>query len=182
MKTPVVILVLLMLLAWNQKQEKTFESADPGAVNEAEETSAILKTIDEETSSFYKRDYLAWKKYFVEDNYAFQGWNNGDGTFDASVGWPDIDNRISDYIKNHPLAKGQSTSHPRVERRNMVIKFLSDDIAYLVWDQYNGDQENKFFTLSKDQRIMKKENGNWKIVNMTSFWDYKNKIPMEGFK
>ena len=179
MKTPVVILAFLMLLAWKQKQENP---PSPGNINEAEETSAIIRTIDEETSSFYKRDYIGWKKYFVDGNYAFQGWNNGDGTFDASVGWPEIDKRISDYIKNHPLATGQSTSHPRVERRNMVIKFLSEDLAYLVWDQYNGDQENKFFTLSKDQRIMKKENGKWKIVNITAFWNYKNKIPMEGFK
>jgi hypothetical protein len=182
MKTTVVLPAFLLLLSFHPKQEKLIETPSPVAFNAEAEKAAILQTIEDETNSFYRRDYASWKKFWVSGDYAFQGWNNGDGTFDASVGWTAIDKRIADYIKNHPLAQGQTTSHPRVERRNMVIQFLSDDLAYLVWDQYNGDMENKFFTLSKDQRIMKKENGGWKIVNITSFWDYKNKIPMEGFK
>ena len=148
MKTPVVLLAFLMLFSFHPKQEKLIVSPSPVALNAEDEKAAILQTIEDETNSFYRRDYASWKKFWVSGDYAFQGWNNGDGTFDASVGWTAIDKRIADYIKNHPLAQGQTSSHPRVERKNMVVQFLSDDLAYLVWDQYNGDLENKFFTLS----------------------------------
>jgi hypothetical protein len=69
--------------------------------------------------------------------------------------------------------------YPRVERRNMVIKFFSDKLAWLVWNQYNSDQDNKWFRHSKDQRIMEKVNGQWKIANVSAYWDYNSKIPVD---
>lgn len=168
----------IYLLSCQQQDNKVSESTKP-VFDEGAEKEAILKTIEGETDGFYRRDYEAWKKYFIQKDYAFQAWNNGDGSFDASVGWSDIDNRIGNYIKNNPVKPGE-TVHPKVDRRNMVIHFFSENLAYLVWDQYNSDEEMKSFTLSKDQRIMEKENGQWKIVNVSSFWNYKNKISADS--
>jgi hypothetical protein len=138
-----------------------------------------MKTITAETEAFYSGDYDGWKQNFIKTPYAFQGWNNADGTFDASTGWDAIDKRIGDYIKTHPVKEGESM-YPKVERRNMVVKFFSDSTAYLAWDQYNSDQQNKTYTYSKDQRIMQKEGGQWKIANVSAFWDYKKKIPIDS--
>lgn len=179
MKKIVLSFTFLLFLACNQTEQK--EVATAAAFNEEVEKAAIMKTIENETSSFYKRDYEGWKQNFVQKDYAFQGWNNGDGTFDASVGWQEIDKRIAEYIKNNPVKAGGS-SHPLVERRNMAVTFFTDSLAFLVWDQYNADEENKFFTLSKDQRIMEKENGQWKIVNVSSFWNYKSKIAVDSLQ
>lgn len=150
------------------------------AFDEGVEKAAILKTIEAETDAFYKRDYSRWKQQFIQAPYAFQGWSNADGTFDASTGWEAIDKRIGDYMKTHPLQKGETAGHPRVERRNITVQFFSPDLAYLVWDQYNGDSNGKQFTWSKDQRLVQKEDNEWKIANVSSFWDYKKKIPVDS--
>ena len=41
----------------------------------------------------------------------------------------------------------------------MVVKFFSENLAYLVWDQHISDKDGKIFLLSKDHRIMEKING-----------------------
>ncbi len=181
MKKIVLSCATLLILSCNQTEQKEIVSAPTASFNEDAEKAAIMKTIESETSSFYKRDYDGWKQNFIQKEYAFQGWSNSDGSFDASVGWRAIDQRIGEYIKNNPVKEGESV-HPRVERRNMLVTFLADNVAYLVWDQYNGDKENKVFTVSKDQRIMEKENGQWKIVNVSSFWNYKKKMPIDSLK
>lgn len=62
----------------------------------------------------------------------------------------------------------------------MTVKFFSETVAYLAWDQYNSDKDSTTFLHSKDQRIMEKVNGKWKIANVSSYWDYKNVIPADS--
>ena len=175
-------LFLLVIILWACNNSKVeIASANVNDFNAEVEKAAIMQTIENETNSFYKRDYKDWKESFIHAGYVFQAWNNEDGTFASSVGWEAIDKRISDHIKNNPVKEGESL-YPRVERKNMVVKFFSDSLAYLVWDQYNGDKDNRFFFHSKDERIMQKQNGQWKIANVSSYWDYKNKIPVDSLK
>jgi hypothetical protein len=136
------------------------------------EKAAIRKVIEKETESFFGRDYEAWKSNYAQTDYAFQAWSNNDGTFDSNVGWDDINQQIGKYISDNPLK-----SHPTVERKNMKFKFYDDDVAYLTWDQFNSDKDSKNFHHSKEVRLMEKINGEWKIVCVSAFWDYKNLIP-----
>lgn len=168
----------LSALAGFGKNNTTSGSA---GFNEEKEKAAVLESIDAETTAFYKRDYNEVIKYFVHTDYAFHAWNNGDGTFSATVGWPAINEKYRNYIKNNPVAEG-SSSHPKVERRNMIFKFFSPHLAFIMWDQYNSDDEKKSYWLSKETRIMEKHDGLWKIANMTAFWDYKNTITAESLK
>ena len=174
-----IFLAATILLSCQQPAAETPAAAEKPDFDEAAEKAAILKTIEAETESFYRRDYEGWKQHFIQKDYAFQAWNNGDGSFDASVGWANVDKRIGEYIKSNP-GRPRGTTHPKVERRNMVIHFFSENVAYLVWDQYNSDQDIKTYTLSKDQRIMEKENGQWKIANVSSLWNYKSKISADS--
>lgn len=143
------------------QQHSVMEIAMPSSrvFNPDVEKEAILDAIENETTAFFNRDYESWQQFFVQEDYAFQAWSNADGGFSASVGWPAIDKRIGDYIKTHPVPPG-----------------------YLVWDQYNSDQENKWFRHSKDQRIMEKVNGQWKIANVSAYWDYTSKIPVDSLR
>lgn len=177
MKTINIFLIILLVTACSQTAPKP--AVNDEAFNEEAEKAAILEIIQNETAAFYKRDYEAWKKNFAQTDYAFQAWSNADGSFDAKTGWDEVDRKIGTYIKANPVEPGQS-SHPWVERRNMKIKFFSDKLAYLVWDQYNSDKDSLTFIMSKDQRIMEKMNGDWKIVNISSYWDYKNVIPADS--
>jgi hypothetical protein len=151
------------------------------AFDEAKETEEIMKVIEGETHSFYKRDYESWKKFYMHANYAFQAWNNGDGTIDAKTGWAAVDSGIGNYIKTYSVEPGGS-SHPVVLRKNIITKFYADTVAYLLWDQYNSDQSAQQFQFSKEVRLMEKQNGAWKIVNVSGFWDYKNFVSAESLK
>jgi hypothetical protein len=149
--------------------------------DEEKEKSAILAALTAETEFFFKRDYEGWKKCYIHTDYAFQAWSNADGTFDAKVGWPEVDEKIGNYIRNNPVARG-SASHPKVERRNMVWKFFTPEVVFMIWDQYNSDGGMKIYNHSKETRIMEKQGGSWKVVSVASFWDYKNLIPVDSLK
>lgn len=144
------------------------------------EKDAILATIEKETKSFFARDYKSWSSTYAQTDYAFQGWSNADGTFDASVGWKGIDNTVGKYITDNP--EPQSSSHPTVERKNIMYKFYGDNACYLTWDQFNSNKEGDNFHHSKEVRIMEKINGEWKIVCVAAFWDYVNLIPADRLK
>jgi len=179
MKATVFILMLgLSTLAGFGKNSTASGSS---GFDEEQEKKAIIESINAETAAFFKRNYDEVIKYFVHTDYAFHAWNNGDGTFSATVGWPAINDKYKNYIKDNPVPAG-SSSHPKVERRNMIFKFFNPNLAFVTWDQYNSDSEMKTYRLSKETRIMEKRDGLWKIANMTAFWDYINLIPVESLK
>lgn len=183
MKKILIPLGLIFCLSFSCKQseKKEIDLSDKIEFNEAIEKEAIMKIIEQETECFYKRDYNCWKENFAQTDYAFQAWNNSDGTFEAKVGWAEIDEKSEKYIRENPVSPGGS-SHPKVERRNMKTKFFGETLAYIIWDQYNSNENLKGYNHSKDTRIMEKIDGNWKIVNVTSYWDYKNLIPADSLK
>lgn len=141
---------------------------------------SIMATIEKETRSFFARDYDGWKSTYAQTDYAFQAWSNRDGTFDASVGWSGIDNTIGKYIHDNP--EPQSSSHPIVERKNIMFKFYGDNTCYLTWDQFNSNREGDNFLHSKEVRLMEKINGTWKIVCVSAFWDYLHPIDANKLK
>ncbi len=156
---------------------------DAGAkpFDEAAEKAAIMKTIEEETACYFKRDYDCWKETYAQTEYAFQAWNNPDSTFEAKVGWKEIDEKSGQYIKTSPKPEGGSV-YPKVERRNMVVKFFGENVAYLIWDQYNFDAKSNKYYHSKDTRIMEKIDGKWRIVNVSAFWDFKNLVSVDSLR
>ena len=145
------------------------------------ETDAIIAVIDNETACFFARDYTCWSAHFAHVDYAFQSWNRADGTYDAKVGWAEIDKSAGQYIKDNPVPPGGS-SHPKVEKRNVKIHFFNSSLAYLSWDQYNSNTQENGYTHSLETRIMEKMGHVWKIVNVTSYWDYVNLVPADSLK
>lgn len=157
--------------------------------NDEKEQKAILDVIEAETTCFFERDYECWKQYFVHADYAFHGWNNTDGSIDARSGWKEVDQKIRTYIKlpdgntgiqksmgQEHVEKATPSSHPKVIRKNMVFKRLSDSVVFLVWDQYNSEPDEQRFTYSKETRIMEKVNAEWKIANVTTYWDFRRVV------
>lgn len=173
MKNVLLSLILACLLLPCAYSQSTFD--------EEAEKKAVLATLEQETSCFYKRDYACWKETWAQTEYVFQAWNNADGTFDSSVGWKQVDERIGKFIRENPVPQGGS-SHPKVERPNMIFKFYGNNMVYMTWDQYNSDKEVKTYRVSKEVRLLEKQNGKWKIVNVSAFWDYKNTIPVAQLK
>ena len=130
------------------------------------EEAAIKAVIEKETNSFFQRDFAAWESTFVQADYAFQAWNNRKD-FDASVSYNSIAARIGNYIKKHP-----TPTVARVVRKNFIFKFYDNSTVFVTFDQYNGNKKGQA-RLSKEIRLMEKQDGQWKIAMLAAFWDYK---------
>lgn len=153
----------------------------PATFDEEAELAAIMAVIEDETECFFARNYDCWKENWVNEDYAFQAWNNLNGTYDAKVGWSEIDRRVGTYIKENEVTLGGTEGHPDVERLNMRTRFYGDKAAYLTWEQYNSDDEEETYQISQELRLMEKVDGEWKIVAVAAFWDYLNKVQAGTF-
>ena len=49
------------------------------------------------------------EKYTSQTDYEFQARNNGNATFDAEVGWQEVNHEIEKYIKEHPEVVSSQT-------------------------------------------------------------------------
>ncbi len=173
------LLLLFCCLGFTACQDAKTSSGELTAAatfDEEAELAAIMNVIEDETTCFFARDYECWKKHWVNEDYAFQAWNNDDGTYDAKVGWSEIDRRTGNYIKDHPVTLGGTLGHPNVERLNLRKRFYGDQVAHLTWEQYNSDDTEETYQISQEVRLMEKVAGEWKIVTVAAFWDYKNKV------
>ena len=178
---PVKLLFLIsfscfLLLSCNQK-EKNSEVVIK--FDEASAKQEIMTSIEQETKCFFERDYDCWTEHWSHKEYAYQAWNNSDGSVGVAAGWPAIDVQSGDYIKKY---KKDGTSHPIVKRENITWKFYNDSLAYMIWKQYNADQDTKAYQASYETRLMEKSDGKWRILNMSAFWDSKNKILADSLK
>ncbi len=178
--TYLALLIAFAIGSCKSDPDKSANVSTP-TFDQVSETEAIMSVIDNETSCFYARDYDCWKAHYAHVDYAFQAWNNADGTFDAKVGWGEIEARSKKYNEDNPVPPDGS-SHPKVERRNMKVKFFNAGMAYLTWNQYNINPEMNMYTPSLESRIMEKIGGVWKIVNVTAYWDYVNLVPVNDLK
>ena len=161
------LLILFFLASCNQKPASTNTASAPAIIDEPTELAAIMATIEAETKCFFQRDFDCWKNHWVNEVYAFQSWNNGDGTFDAANTFDTLAQRAQTYFKTNPVKDGKTASHEKVTRKNIVHKFYGDKVAYLFWDQYNLYNTNSTYNHSKDVRLMEKVGDQWKIVNVS---------------
>lgn len=143
--------------------------------DEAAELKAMMAVIENETQQFFDGNYEAWASNWSHQPYAFQAWNNSDGTADAAIGWEKINAQSKYWIETY-YKNGKNIIHPDVVREKPIARFFSDSVAYLIWVQYNADQDKKYYRPSTETRIMEKEASGWKIVNISALWDTGPKV------
>jgi len=85
---------------------------------------------------------------------------------------------IGSIIVNKPVKNGKSL-YPIVERKNVQVKFFGERAAYLFWEQYQNNGKQSLYKKSQEIRVMEKINEEWKILNLSTFWDYENMVPFE---
>lgn len=176
-----IALIFCLLAACETSVTKTVEEAPKPAFDEALETEAILKVIQNETDCFFKGDYECWASNWSHADYAMQAWNHEDGTYGAAIGWDSINAQGKGWIEKY-YKNGEVVIHPVVKKEKPLVKFFNETTAYLLWKQYNADEKNEHYKISQESRIMEKEGDAWKIVNVSAFWDAKTKIPVDSLK
>lgn len=171
---------LLFLLSCNSKSG-TDQKGNAALFNEEAEKAAIFKVIENETKCFFDGNYECWKTNWVHETYALQAWNNNDGTFDAASGWDSINVQGKRWIEQY-YQNGKKIIHPEVHRENIRVKFFTDKLAWLSWTQYNKNSATNDYSVSFDTRLMEKDSSGWKIAQVSSLWDSKNKVPADRFQ
>lgn len=169
-----LIISIALLVACDEKKENVF-------MDESVETKAIMQTIEGETNAFFNGNYKEWTSFWSHDSMAMQAWNNSDGSADAAIGWDQINQQgkywIDTYYKN-----GKNVIHPEVKKEEPKVMFFDDYTAYLMWKQYNTDQDKQYYSVSQETRLMKKEDGKWKILNVSAFWSTEDKIAVDSLE
>ncbi|MBN8682950.1 MAG: hypothetical protein J0L99_09855 [Chitinophagales bacterium] len=173
--------IFVFLISCRQVENKSLENQPQRTFDEAAETEAIMKVIENETKCFFDGKYECWANNWSHQNYVMQAWNNDDGTFDAAIGWEKINAQGKEWIEKY-YKNGENIVHPVVKKEKPLVKFFNDNTAYLIWKQYNADKENKFYRISQETRLMEKQADGWKIVNVSAFWNAKSKIPVDSLQ
>lgn len=177
MYKPIVICLFAVLFSCQQDNGQKGSTSETPFFDQASETEAIMSIIQNEAACFSTRDLACWKAHYAHVDYAFQGWNNADGSYEARVGWNQMNDRGEAYFTNHP-ATG-TDNPPLPERKNMKVNFFNPGLAYLAWEQNFSELNAEGFAHSLETRLMEKMSGVWRIVNYTSFRDYVNQASVD---
>lgn len=132
----------------------------------ADET-AIKNVIGAETKAFFDLDYPKWTSLWLQSPHDCQAWNNSDGGIFYTVGWDKVSAGAKDYIEKAT----KMANPPTITRENWDFQ-IAGDMAALSFDQHYAGENGT--TMSKEFRTMVRQNGQWKISKVQSFWDYKN--------
>ena len=140
-------------------------------IAQEDEIKLILNTIEKETDCYYNRDIDCYSSHWSNSELSFLTYNNSDGSVHAARGYENITTGVRKHFENNPKDK-KLKSKRNIIRQNIEYEFFSPTTAYVMWDQYNENRISKTYTYSSETRLMKKEGGAWKILNITALWDY----------
>ena len=129
--------------------------------NPAEE-EAVKKVIRFETESYMKRDSVAWKEQFVQNEKTTRVYT-GFGFAQNHVGWDNFAPMILQWIKDSPTP----SRHTNIQQSNHIIN-ISNDLAWVAFDQLLSTPGVDSIAPwgSREFRTLIKDNDRWKISSI----------------
>ena len=118
------------------------------------EENAIRKAIEAAGNGAYTNDYEKWSNNWSTEGILFHYATETEHYLFED--WPALSSQMKENMKDGP-----SKEMPFVERKNFKYK-IDGNLAWVHFDQKDDNRE------SKEQRVLVKENGLWKIANMTA--------------
>lgn len=133
------------------------QSDDAAAILDHEEQkAAILQTINDETAAAFARDYDRWRTHWIHDDYVNKSYMNfADSTLSETLGWPEIDQYVKNYIDAHPEP---APLPKRVEEADIRIYGSG------AWVVYHQDVPD--VGLKRESRLMEYDGSRWRIAGM----------------
>ena len=127
------------------------------------ESEAILNVIAAESAAFWNKDYEAWSQCWVHASYIrLMGWYAAGGV-SYQAGWDTVGTHIREQWTQNPVPNPNAL---QVRRENFNIRIYGD-AAWVTFDQYGVDTGDVTFDmpgLSRETRILEKQDGQWKFV------------------
>lgn len=118
---------------------------------------AIKKVIQQETNSFFHKDYDKWADTWLKDSAAFV-MRAGPSGQSKIMGWNAINNEYKQSIANLPVYD-EAAIAPYLNKTDFNI-YINGNMASVSFKE--GDKMP-----SPESRTLLKQNGAWKILNMT---------------
>lgn len=120
------------------------------------ERDRILAVVNGETRAALRRDYEAWRSYWVHEPFVVKTYvNAAEGTGSETRGWAAVDDFVGTYLRDHPEPEPPPTPVEDASVR------LYGDGAWVSYDQQDADQGWK-----RESRLMEKVGGEWRIAGM----------------
>ena len=139
-----------------------FSCASPDRYDLAVEKEKIKAVIASETESYYKQDFAAWRKNFLDDpafrQYSYwEGWPEKVQFYNGFKALEEV--KRSQFQENRTIWKGS-----RDTRENENFR-ISSDMAWYTFEQSSWESgTDKFLGKSLETRILEKVDGEWKIA------------------
>lgn len=133
----------------------------------AEDSVGILKAIEMETRNFYKKDHAAWSKSYVQNDKVFWICVEPEVSLRAK-GWNDLSKFVAEWMKANPEPMDYEKSKFETTRIHLEIK---GEMAFVTLQGSNLAEDEKTTRYTMGSRTMVKENGDWKILAMSSYPD-----------
>lgn len=161
-----LLLLALTLVGLLSCQPRVTNEPEPTAsadIDYEQEKAAILKVIEEESAAFWNKDFAAFAACWVHGPHVrTMGWW-ADGGVTVVEGWEERSRRTQAHMAASPEPNPTANN---VIRKNMNIRIFPD-VAWLTFDQYGedtGDETMDMPGLSRETRILEKQDGRWKIA------------------
>lgn len=123
-------------------------------IGQSTEEAAIRKVIEEAGNGAYTNDYGKWSSHWSDKDVLFHYANESENHLYEE--WSSLSAQMKEKMKN-----GSSKELPFVERSNFQYR-IDNNLAWVHFDQKDDNRR------SKEQRVLVKENGRWKIASMTA--------------
>ena len=121
------------------------------------EENAIRQVIEGETDAWLERNYDKWAEHWAHTPYAYFSVTMNE-YIEFADGWDEISSHMKQSMEQNPPVEGEMN----VDRSDWHYK-VTDNLA---WTRFNQSTNNGV-TL-KEQRVLEKMDGQWKIINMTT--------------
>lgn len=146
---PLVVLAILFITSCEEK------------IDIEKEKEAIKAVIENETNSYYNRDWDKQSESFLQDETLF-GLVSSKNGYNFAVGWDEISQIYKQNHENYP-----DPSTDKHQFTNYIIKVYKVS-AWAVYDEIVHNSEGEFVMRYINVRFLEKVDGEWKIVYMSN--------------
>ncbi len=124
----------------------------------------IIKIIENETETFYNKDFKAWSAHFIQDERVFWVCVEPDYLLRAN-GWTDLSKFVGDWMKENPKPIDYKKANFKINDLKVSIR---ENMA-LVKFNYTNESKDVAVNNSIENRVLILEKQKWKIISMSSY-------------
>ncbi len=122
------------------------------------EHAAILRTLNEETQAFCRRDLEAWGSHWLHEPALVKSYINfADNSHAEMLGWTKIEAYAKTYMAEHPEVEAAPAPLTEADIR------LYTNGAWVSFEQIDPVRGHK-----RETRLMEKVDGAWRIAGMAT--------------